>query len=165
GNVAFGKLALIPPPSELPEWLATFLSWADDVRRMQVWANADTPVDAAKARQLGAQGIGLCRTEHMFMQTDRLPIVHEMILATAPEGRAKALERLLPFQRDDFAGILSAMEGLPVTIRLLDPPLHEFLPSLEELLVQTTELRLTKGTDSAEYRDKEAMLRRVRQLH
>jgi pyruvate, orthophosphate dikinase len=165
GNVAIGALTLIPAPSELPRWLATFLSWADELRRMQVWANADTPEDAAKARQLGAQGIGLCRTEHMFMQSERLPIVHEMILATQPSERAKALTRLLPFQRDDFVGILSAMEGLPVTIRLLDPPLHEFLPSLEDLLVETTELRLTRGEQSPEYRDKEVLLRRVRQLH
>ncbi len=165
GNVAIGELRLIPPPSELPEWLATFLSWADELRRMQVWANADTPEDAAKARELGAQGIGLCRTEHMFMQSERLPIVHEMILATGAQERAKALERLLPFQREDFIGILQAMQGLPVTIRLLDPPLHEFLPSLEQLLVETTELRVTKGTDSPEYREKEAMLRRVQQLH
>jgi pyruvate,orthophosphate dikinase len=165
GNVVIGELRLIPPPSQLPDWLATFLSWADELRRMQVWANADTPEDAAKARELGAQGIGLCRTEHMFMQPARLPIVHEMILATSVEGRAKALEKLLPFQRDDFLGILEAMQGLPVTIRLLDPPLHEFLPSLEELLVETTELRLTKGIESAEYREKEALLRRVAQLH
>jgi pyruvate,orthophosphate dikinase len=165
GNVVVGELRLIPPPSRLPDWLATFLSWADELRRMQVWANADTPEDAAKARELGAQGIGLCRTEHMFMQPDRLPIVHEMILATSVDQRAKALEKLLPFQRDDFAGILEAMQGLPVTIRLLDPPLHEFLPSLEDLLVETTELRLTNGIESAEYREKEAMLRRVQQLH
>jgi pyruvate,orthophosphate dikinase len=165
GNVAIGELALIRPPSKLPEWLATFLSWADELRRMQVWANADTPEDAAKARQLGAQGIGLCRTEHMFMQPERLPLVHRMILADTAKERAAALERLLPFQRDDFNGILHAMEGLPVTIRLLDPPLHEFLPSLEQLLVETTELRLTKGSDSPEYLTKAAMLRRVQQLH
>ena len=165
GNVAVGELPLIRPPSKLPDWLDTFLSWADELRRLQVWANADTPEDAAKARDLGAQGIGLCRTEHMFMQPERLPIVHEMILAASAQERAAALSRLLPFQRDDFTGILRAMEGLPVTIRLLDPPLHEFLPSLEQLLVETTELRLTKGADSAEYRDKEAMLRRVEQLH
>jgi pyruvate,orthophosphate dikinase len=165
GNVAIGELALIRPPSKLPEWLATFLSWADELRRMQVWANADTPEDAAKARQLGAQGIGLCRTEHMFMQPERLPLVHRMILADTAKERAKALERLLPFQRDDFNGILHAMEGLPVTIRLLDPPLHEFLPSLEQLLVETTELRLTKGNDSPEYLTKAAILRRVQQLH
>jgi pyruvate,orthophosphate dikinase len=165
GNVAIGELPLIRPPSKLPEWLETFLSWSDELRRMQVWANADTPEDAAKARDLGAQGIGLCRTEHMFMQPERLPIVHEMILADSPQERAAALSRLLPFQREDFIGILRAMEGLPVTIRLLDPPLHEFLPSLEQLLVETTELRLTKGADSPEYRYKEALLRRVQQLH
>ncbi|MBV9719792.1 MAG: pyruvate, phosphate dikinase [Candidatus Eremiobacteraeota bacterium] len=165
GNVTIGELPLLRPPSKLPDWLAMFLSWADELRRMQVWANADTPEDAAKARELGAQGIGLCRTEHMFMQPERLPVVHEMILATTSEERAKALDRLLPFQRDDFVGILRAMEGLPVTIRLLDPPLHEFLPSLEQLLVETTELRLTKGTEAPEYRSKEAMLRRVQQLH
>ncbi len=165
GNVAIGELPLIRPPSKLPDWLATFLSWADELRRMQTWANADTPEDAAKARELGAEGIGLCRTEHMFMQPERLPIVHEMILATTSEERARALERLLPFQREDFTGILRAMDALPVTIRLLDPPLHEFLPSLEELLVETTELRCTKGTESPQYHAKEAMLRRVRQLH
>jgi pyruvate,orthophosphate dikinase len=165
GNVILGKLELIPPPSTLPAWLATFLSWADDVRRMEVWANADTPEDARKARELGARGIGLCRTEHMFMQQDRLPIVQQMILANTPQARAEALAKLLPFQRDDFVGILDAMQGYPVTIRLLDPPLHEFLPSLEQLLVETTELRLTKGVDTPEYREKEAILKRVQQLH
>jgi pyruvate, orthophosphate dikinase len=165
GNVAVGELNLIRPPSELPDWLATFLSWADELRRMEVWANADTPEDAQRARQLGAQGIGLCRTEHMFMQQDRLPVVHSMIMATTSDERGQALKRLLPFQRDDFIGILKAMAGLPVTIRLLDPPLHEFLPSLEQLLVETTELRLTKGESSSEYREKSAVLRRVQQLH
>jgi pyruvate, orthophosphate dikinase len=165
GNVILGKLALIDAPSKLPDWLATFLSWADDVRRLEVWANADTPEDARKARELGAQGIGLCRTEHMFMQPDRLPIVQQMIMANTPEARESALEKLLPIQRQDFVGILEAMAGLPVTIRLLDPPLHEFLPSLERLLVETTELRLTKGTDDATYKQRMAMLRRVQQLH
>jgi pyruvate,orthophosphate dikinase len=165
GNVALGELSLIRPPSRLPEWLATFLSWADELRRMEVWANADTPEDAVRARELGAQGIGLCRTEHMFMQPERLPIVHQMIMATSRAERSQALDKLLPFQREDFAGILKAMKGLPVTIRLLDPPLHEFLPSLEELLVETTELRLTIGPESPEYRAKEAVLRRVQQLH
>ncbi len=165
GNVAVGKLDLIPPPAELPKWLETFLSWADELRRMEVWANADTPDDARRARELGAQGIGLCRTEHMFMQQERLPIVQQMILANTPEARAEALTKLLPFQRDDFAGILEAMAGLPVTIRLLDPPLHEFLPALEQLLVETTELRLTKGVDSPEFVAKNAVLQRVLQLH
>jgi pyruvate, orthophosphate dikinase len=165
GNVAIGELRLILPPAQLPEWLATFLSWADELRRLEIWANADTPDDAAKARKLGAQGIGLCRTEHMFMQPERLPIVHRMILAANAQERAEALALLLPFQREDFIGILAAMAGLPVTIRLLDPPLHEFLPSLEELLVETTELRLTKGIASPDYQTKETMLRRVQQLH
>ena len=164
GNVALGALTLIPAPSTLPAWLETFLTWADELRRMEVWANADTPEDAARARQLGAQGIGLCRTEHMFMQQDRLPTVQRMILANEREAREDALHKLLPFQRDDFAGILEAMQGLPVTIRLLDPPLHEFLPSLEDLLVEVTELRIHRGSDSPEYKIKDAVLQRVLQL-
>ena len=165
GNVIAQRLALIDPPSKLPEWLAEFLSWADEVRTMEVWANADTPDDARKARDLGATGIGLCRTEHMFMQPDRLPIVQQMILANTPEARAQALANLLPIQRGDFEGILKAMRGYPVTIRLLDPPLHEFLPSLEKLLVETTELRLQRGEQDAEYQTKFAILRRVQQMH
>ena len=165
GAVIVGELKLIDPPSELPEWLATFLSWADEKRRLGVWANADTPQDALKARELGATGIGLCRTEHMFMQQDRLPVVQSMIMSGTPEARAEALEQLLPFQRNDFSGILEAMQGYPVTIRLLDPPLHEFLPSLETLLVRTTELRLREGEQSPAYLESAAMLRRVQQLH
>jgi len=165
GDVILGKLELIPPPSQPPAWLATFLGWADDARRMQVWANADTPEDARRARDLGATGIGLCRTEHMFMQSDRLPIVQQMIISDTPQARAGALAKLLPFQRDDFSGILEAMAGYPVTIRLLDPPLHEFLPSLEQLLVETTELRITKGEDDPAYREKMHVLGRVRTLH
>jgi pyruvate,orthophosphate dikinase len=164
GTVAIGALALIPAPSTLPDWLATFLSWADELRRMEVWANADTPEDAVRARQLGAQGIGLCRTEHMFMQQDRLPTVQRMILAHEREGREEALIKLLPFQREDFAGILEAMQGYPVTIRLLDPPLHEFLPSLDDLLVEVTELRIHRGSDSPDYKIKDAVLQRVLQL-
>jgi pyruvate,orthophosphate dikinase len=165
GNVVIGQLALIPPPSELPEWLAEFLGWADDAMRLEVWANADTPDDARRARELGATGIGLCRTEHMFMQQDRLPVVQRMIISDTPEARAEALAQLLPFQRQDFAGILEAMSGCPVTIRLLDPPLHEFLPSLEQLLVETTELRLTKGEQDPTYVEKMRILSRVRALH
>ena len=165
GNVIIGKLALIPPPSELPDWLAEFLSWADDAMRLEVWANADTPEDAKRARELGATGIGLCRTEHMFMQPDRLPVVQRMIISDTPEARAEALAQLLPFQKEDFVGILEAMAGHPVTIRLLDPPLHEFLPSLEQLLVETTELRLTKGENDPEYVEKCRVLSRVRALH
>ncbi len=165
GDVAVGEFALIPPPSVPPEWLATFLGWADEVKRLGVWANADTPEDARKARELGATGIGLCRTEHMFMQQDRLPIVQRMILADTFEARTEALAQLLPFQRDDFTGILEAMAGCPTTIRLLDPPLHEFLPSLETLLVETTELRIKKGEHDKVYVEKMTMLARVRALH
>jgi pyruvate,orthophosphate dikinase len=165
GNVIAGVLKLIDPPSKLPDWLATFLGWADGVRTLEVWANADTPQDARKARELGAQGIGLCRTEHMFMQQERLPIVQEMILADNADARTAALSKLLPFQREDFLGILEAMQGLPVTIRLLDPPLHEFLPSLETLLVETTELRIREGEQSENYQGKMRLLRRVQQLH
>ncbi|HZT12442.1 MAG TPA: pyruvate, phosphate dikinase [Candidatus Baltobacteraceae bacterium] len=165
GNVIVGEMKLIDPPSQLPEWLATFLSWADEERTLGVWANADTPADARKARELGATGIGLCRTEHMFMQQDRLPIVQEMILSDTREARADALIKLLPFQREDFLGILEAMQGYPVTIRLLDPPLHEFLPSLEALLVETTELRVREGEQSPAYLEKARVLKRVQQLH
>ncbi len=165
GNVIVGESKLIDPPSKLPDWLEEFLRWADEARVLEVWANADTPLDARKARQLGATGIGLCRTEHMFMQQDRLPIVQEMILADTAQARASALAKLLPFQREDFLGILEAMQGYPVTIRLLDPPLHEFLPSLETLLVETTELRLREGEESPAYLQKMRLLKRVQQLH
>jgi pyruvate,orthophosphate dikinase len=165
GIVALGQLPLIAPPAQPPQWLAEFLGWADHIRRLEVWANADTPEDAQRARQLGATGIGLCRTEHMFMQPNRLPVVQQMIIADTPEARADALAQLLPFQRDDFSGILRAMAGYPVTIRLLDPPLHEFLPSLEALLVETTELRITRGEADPEYLAKMRVLVRVRALH
>ena len=165
GNVIVSALKLIDPPSKLPDWLDEFLRWTDEMRTLEVWANADTPQDARKARELGAVGIGLCRTEHMFMQQERLPIVQEMILSDTPEARASALEKLLPFQREDFLGILEAMQGYPVTIRLLDPPLHEFLPSLEALLVETTELRVREGEQSPAYTQKMRLLKRVQQLH
>jgi pyruvate,orthophosphate dikinase len=165
GNVIVGKLALIPPPAELPDWLSEFLSWADEAARLDVWANADTPDDARKSRELGATGIGLCRTEHMFMQPERLPVVQRMIISDTPAARAAALAQLLPFQQDDFAGILEAMAGNTVTIRLLDPPLHEFLPSLEALLVETTTLRLTVGEHDPVYIEKLRVLDRVRALH
>ncbi|HEY5350296.1 MAG TPA: pyruvate, phosphate dikinase [Candidatus Lustribacter sp.] len=164
GHVVLGKLDLIPPPSEQPAWLAEFLGWADEIKRMMVWGNADNPEDTRKARDLGATGIGLCRTEHMFMQQNRLPIVQDMILAESPEARDAALAKLLVFQKEDFLGILEAMAGYPVTVRLLDPPLHEFLPSLEELVAETTELRLTKGEKASDYVAKMKMLARVRQL-
>jgi len=144
GAVIIGAVPLVPPA--IDENFGTILGWADELRRLRVRANADTPEDAAKAREFGAEGIGLCRTEHMFMAEDRLPIVREMILARDEEERRAPLERLLPMQQGDFEGIFEAMAGLPVTIRLLDPPLHEFLPSLEE-------------ATSDEMRD------RIRQLH
>jgi pyruvate,orthophosphate dikinase len=130
GNVYIGEMPLVPP--QLNEDFETVLGWADEMRRLRVRANADTPEDAARAREFGAEGIGLCRTEHMFFGDDRLPVVQEMILADDEPGRRAALDRLLPFQQSDFEGIFTAMAGLPVTIRLLDPPLHEFLPSEEK---------------------------------
>jgi pyruvate,orthophosphate dikinase len=131
GRVILGQVPLVPP--QINEDLETILEWADGFRRLGVRANADTPEDAAKARELGAEGIGLCRTEHMFMSEGRLPVMREMIMADSIEGRRSALDRILPMQQADFEGILEAMAGLPVTIRLLDPPLHEFLPPLEEV--------------------------------
>ncbi|HZQ63645.1 MAG TPA: pyruvate, phosphate dikinase [Gaiellaceae bacterium] len=130
GRVIVGEVELVPP--QINEDFQTILEWADELRRLAVRANADTPEDAAKAREFGAQGIGLCRTEHMFFGEERLPIVQEMILAAGEEERRSALDRLLPHQQADFEGIFEAMAGLPVTIRLLDPPLHEFLPSEED---------------------------------
>jgi pyruvate, orthophosphate dikinase len=130
GRVIVGEVDLVPP--QINEDFETILDWADDLRRLKVRANADTPEDAAKAREFGAEGIGLCRTEHMFMADDRLPVVREMIMASGEDERREALDKLLPHQQQDFEGIFEAMAGLPVTIRLLDPPLHEFLPPLEE---------------------------------
>jgi pyruvate,orthophosphate dikinase len=130
GSVIVGEVPLVPP--QINEDFQTILEWADDVRRLGVRANADNPDDAARAREFGARGIGLCRTEHMFFGDERLPVVQEMILASTEDERRAALDRLLPHQQADFEGIFEAMAGLPVTIRLLDPPLHEFLPPLEE---------------------------------
>ncbi len=131
GRVILGKIGLVTPG--FSDGLRTLLSWADDVRKMGVRTNADTPHDAEVARDFGAEGIGLCRTEHMFFGEDRIPVVREMILAEDEFARKEALKKLLPMQRDDFIGIFRAMEGYPVTIRLLDPPLHEFLPKHDEL--------------------------------
>jgi pyruvate, orthophosphate dikinase len=130
GRVIVGEVPLVPP--QINDDFETILAWADDVRRLEVRANADNAEDAAKAREFGAEGIGLCRTEHMFFGDERLPVVQEMILASDEDGRRAALDRLLPFQQSDFESIFEAMAGLPVTIRLLDPPLHEFLPALDE---------------------------------
>jgi pyruvate,orthophosphate dikinase len=130
GEVIVGEVELVPP--QINEDFQRLLGWADDARRLKVRANADTPQDAAKAREFGAEGIGLCRTEHMFMAEDRLPLVRAMIMASGEDERRHTLEKLLPHQQEDFEGIFEAMAGLPVTIRLLDPPLHEFLPPLAE---------------------------------
>jgi pyruvate,orthophosphate dikinase len=130
GEVIVGEVELVPP--QINEDFQRLLGWADDARRLRVRANADTPQDAAKAREFGAEGIGLCRTEHMFMAEDRLPLVRAMIMASGEDERRQTLEKLLPHQQEDFEGIFEAMAGLPVTIRLLDPPLHEFLPPLAE---------------------------------
>jgi pyruvate,orthophosphate dikinase len=140
GRVILGSVRLVPPA--IDENFGTILDWADGLRRMRVRANADTPEDAAKAREFGAEGIGLCRTEHMFMAPDRLPIVQEMIMAAAEPERRAALERLLPVQQADFEGIFEAMAGFPVTIRLLDPPLHEFLPAPEEATTEAMRRRI-----------------------
>ncbi|MDI6905888.1 MAG: pyruvate, phosphate dikinase [Thermoanaerobacterales bacterium] len=160
GRVILGEVPMIDP--ELSPAFRQLLEWADEIRTLGVRANADTPADAAKAREFGAEGIGLCRTEHMFMAPDRLPIVQAMILAEDPEEKQRSLDRLLPVQEDDFYGILKAMAGLPVCIRLLDPPLHEFLPNAEDLAVEITRLRLTGKAE--EIPAKEELLRKVRAL-
>lgn len=161
GRVISGTVLMIDP--ELSGEFKELLVWADEVRRLRVLANADTPNDAQKARDFGAQGIGLCRTEHMFMDPARIPIVQEMILSQNISEREDALAKLLPMQEGDFYGILKAMQGLPVVIRLLDPPLHEFLPNVEDLVVETTELKVT-GNDPLALREKEGLLRKVRSL-
>ena len=137
--------------------MGELLSWADEFKRLGVWGNADYPRDAERARSFGAQGIGLCRTEHMFFEPERLPVVQEMILAESDAARQSALDRLLPVQRSDFYGVLKAMSPYPVIIRLIDPPLHEFLPSHDELLVEVTELRC-KGGDAKALVEKERLL-------
>ncbi|MBU4227762.1 pyruvate, phosphate dikinase [bacterium] len=162
GEVFLGKVPTIEP--KMSKEFETLLSWANKIKRLGVYANADTPEDAKKARELGAEGIGLTRTEHMFMEQDRLPIVQKMIMADTSKSRAEALEKLLPVQKGDFLGILKAMEGLPVIIRLLDPPLHEFLPNLEDTLIEVTTLKL-KNIDSAELAKKEKLLEKIKSLH
>jgi pyruvate,orthophosphate dikinase len=165
GEVYVGKVPTIEAQSLNKHKAASaILSWADEFRRLGVWANADYPRDAIKARENGAEGVGLCRTEHMFMEQDRLPIVQAMILATTTEERENELAKLLPIQRGDFEGIFKAMAGLPVIIRLIDPPLHEFLPSLEELIRETTELKVT-GKDPVRLKELEKIMARVEELH
>ena len=160
GTVFAGDAPLVPPDPN-NTYLVTILEWADRARTMSVRANADTPEDAARAREFGAEGIGLCRTEHMFQGDDRLPIVQSMIMAEDAEDRVQYLHRLRAFQQSDFEGIFRAMAGLPVTIRLLDPPLHEFLPSLIELSERVAVAKATGRTD-AEAAEQLAV---VQQLH
>ncbi|MHB8857954.1 MAG: pyruvate, phosphate dikinase [Thermoleophilia bacterium] len=161
GKVILGAVDLVPP--QINENFQAIVGWADEIRTMAVRTNADTPEDAVKAREFGAQGIGLCRTEHMFMAEDRLPTVRAMILAEDKEERAGALAKLLPMQQGDFEGIFEAMHGLPVTIRLLDPPLHEFLPDYTELMVELEHAKCT-GASEAEIAGKESLAARVRSL-
>jgi len=146
GAVIVGEVPLVAP--EVNDDLQTILGWGDEHRTLKVRANADTPEDAAKAREFGAEGIGLCRTEHMFMAGDRLPVMREMILAEGEEGRRRALDKLLPMQQADFEAIFAAMAGLPVTIRLLDPPLHEFLPPPEQVTDERTRRRVRQLQES-----------------
>ena len=161
GRVIIGEVPLVDP--ELTGDFEELLKWADAVSRMHVRANADTPKNALDARKFGAKGIGLCRTERMFNDPDRLPIVQEMILAGTPDARKAALAKLKPMQKSDFKGILAAMDGLPVIIRLLDPPLHEFLPKLEDLLVEVTKMSFHK-TDDRVFNEKKKILDKVREL-
>ncbi len=173
GEVFAGKLDSVVPDIE-DRWLIKLLGWADEFRKLGVWANSDYPEDAKRARKFGAQGIGLCRTEHMFFEADRLPHVQKMIMADLPVDRQEALDQLLPYQREDFAGLFRAMDDLPVIIRLIDPPLHEFLPNRTELLKELSDLkiRLQHASDLNEIDDlidqvrtKENILRQAQILH
>ena len=161
-QVIQGKLD--PKKSEKYQRFATILSWADSMRKLVVRANADVPEQAKIARGFGAEGIGLCRTEHMFFAEDRIPVMQKMILARTKEEREKFLDQLLPLQKQDFIGLYREMHGYPVTIRLLDPPLHEFLPKREQLMVEIAQLELT-GKDGAALDEKRRLLTRVEELH
>jgi pyruvate,orthophosphate dikinase len=180
GEVYIGQMPTVAPSFEEQTDLVTLLGWADDIcaadgvrqwpddpvyasfptRGLQVWTNADYPRDAQRARNFGAKGIGLCRTEHMFFEEERLPIVQKMILAKSDEERQPYLDQLLPYQQGDFEGLFRAMDGLPVIIRLIDPPLHEFLPAHDDLLVEVTEMRV-KGQTGRELEEKEHLLAAV----
>jgi pyruvate,orthophosphate dikinase len=180
GRVIKGKLGTLDPSPDDPE-LQKFMNWADPHRKMKVRANADIPRDAVQARAFGAEGIGLCRTEHMFFGADKIPHMRAMILADNEKDRRTALKKLLPLQRRDFDGVFKAMDGLPVTIRTLDPPLHEFLPRREDLMVDIATLSHTTAKQKkelvAKYKDygaksvgdlkklMPALLARVEQLH
>jgi pyruvate,orthophosphate dikinase len=177
GEVYLGQLKRFTPSIEEQTDLLTLLKWADEICArpnvrtingkaapgLQVWTNADYPNDAQRARTYGAVGIGLCRTEHMFFQQERLPIVQRMILSNSSEGRTEALNLLLPHQREDFEGLFTAMDGCPVIVRLIDPPLHEFLPSEETLLEEVITMRVKGETKGLA--EKEALLNSVRSMH
>ncbi len=163
GRVIAGKLKTLDAQPDDPD-LVKFMSWVDPLRRLNIRANADIPRDAKMARQFGAEGIGLCRTEHMFFAEDRIEHMRTMILAKDEKTRRTALKKLLPMQRADFAGLFKSMEALPVTIRLLDPPLHEFLPKREDLLVQIARLEETKPR-SPKLKELRTLLARVEELH
>jgi len=178
GQVFLGQIPTSEPSLEQQTELLTLLTWADEIcaregmraapkgwpgRGLQVWANADYPKDARRARSYGAVGIGLCRTEHMFFEPERLPIVQRMILAESSQERTKALDELLPYQRKDFDGLFEAMNGYPVIIRLIDPPLHEFMPSEEALLEEVITMRVKGETDGLA--DKEHLLNTIRGMH
>lgn len=147
GNAYTGQIDVIVPDINEMVDLNTLLGWADEVSELEVWANADNPRDANRARSFGAKGIGLCRTEHMFFDVERLPIVQRMILARSSEERVEALNQLLPYQRSDFDGLFQAMSGYPVIIRLIDPPLHEFLPVADELKEEIISKRISTFAD------------------
>ena len=163
GEAYVGKLDLSVPDLEKQTDLMTLLTWADEASRLQVWANADYPRDARRARSYGAKGIGLCRTEHMFFEPERLPTVQKMILADNEKDQQAAMDILLPYQRSDFAGLFEAMDGCPVIIRLIDPPLHEFMPDEEKLFEEVVTMRVkgeTKGLP-----EKEKLLASIRSMH
>jgi len=162
GEVMIGSVSTIEP--ELSGEFAEFMKWADEIRQLLVRANADTPKDAAQARKFGAEGIGLCRTEHMFFGEKRLPIVQDMILADSTEERQEALDKLLPFQKKDFKGLFSEMNGMPVTIRTLDPPLHEFLPDREAVLEEMQALDKTDEHYDIKLAKKKKTLLRMEEL-
>jgi pyruvate,orthophosphate dikinase len=173
GELYAGKVDTMVPDIKDP-WLMKLLSWADEFRRLGVWTNADYPVDAQRARDYGAEGIGLCRTEHMFFEAERLPFVQKMIMTDLPSERREALEALLPFQREDFAGLFRVMDGLPVIIRLIDPPLHEFLPNHIDLMRDLSDHKIRlKNAGTLEEIDtllekiekEENILKRVESLH
>jgi len=178
GQVYLGQIPTVAPKIEEQTDLLTLLGWADEIcatpglrkvpqgwptRGLQVWANADYPADARRARSYGAVGIGLCRTEHMFFETERLPIVQRMILSETSAGRTEALNELLPYQRADFAGLFNAMDGYPVIIRLIDPPLHEFMPDEEKLFEEVVTLRVKGETKGLA--EKEKLLASIRSMH